>query len=131
MVQMQRHKRIAQYFQMWITRDFSALDCLFSPQSTYEECYGPIYSNLPEIHRWIVHQVTVQKVTQWPIHKFIDTDDTVVVTWTFAATEEKAYMFDVVSIIHFDAQNRIDRVREFEAKHTRDYPYRKQNIPSQ
>ncbi|VFA55150.1 hypothetical protein [Enterococcus faecalis] len=46
-------KIIEEYFNMWLTRDFTKIDELFSSEIIYRECYGAVYQNLDEIHSWI------------------------------------------------------------------------------
>ncbi|OUN48353.1 hypothetical protein B5G20_02095 [Collinsella sp. An7] len=120
-------RAIADYFRMWVARDFSRFDELFSPRCRYEECYGPIYEGAEELHRWIAHMLEVQRVTAWDIHDVVPAADgrSVTVTWTFAAAEQEAYVFDGCSLIHFDDEGRIDRVREFRADHERCFPQRR------
>lgn len=121
-----QEKTIKDYFAMWLTRDFSRFDELFSPRCRYEECYGPIYEGADELHRWIAHMLEVQHVTAWDIHDVVPAADgeSMTVTWTFAAVEQDAYIFDGCSLIHFDDDGRIDRVREFKAEHERCFPQR-------
>ena len=47
-----------------------------------------------------------------------------VVTWTFEVTELSPYIFDGVSLIHFNEKGLIDRVREYQAEHEKTYPQR-------
>jgi ketosteroid isomerase-like protein len=122
-----RHERATtEYFAMWVTRDFSRFDVLFAPDCQYEECYGPVYNGLAELHGWFEGMLAKQRVTTWDIHEFIHGGDrhSLTVTWTFAATEQDSYIFDGVSIIHFDEAGRIDRIREFQATHNRVHPQR-------
>lgn len=118
-----RHALIRQYCHMWETRDFSALDALLSPDCRYEECYGPIYRDRAEIHAWISAKLQEQVVQAWTLHDWLDTEEDVIVTWTFAATEGAPLLFDGVSLIHFNAADQIDHVREFSATHQRTTPY--------
>ena len=119
---------IKDYFAMWLTRDFSRFDELFSSCCRYEECCGTIYEGADELHRWIAHMLEVQRVTVWDIHDVVPAADgrSVTVTWTFAATEQEPYIFDGCSLIHFDDEGRIDRVREFKADHERCFPQRRE-----
>lgn len=119
-----RHERIiAAYFAMWPARDFTRFDQLFAPGCRYEECYGPIYDGLDELHGWIDDMLAQQVVASWDIHEFIHAHDphTVTVTWTFVDDRSG---FDGVSIIHFDDDGCIDRIREFEATRERTHPQR-------
>lgn len=109
---------------MWLTKDFSDLDDLFASQCVYEECYGPTYSNLAEIKRWISDMVYRQTVSAWTIHEYFHAPHDTTVTWTFTSSEGDGFhTFDGVSIIHFTDSRRIDHVREFESTHERTYPY--------
>ena len=122
-----QERAIQDYFAMWVTRDFSRFDELFSPCCRYEECYGPIYEGTEELHRWIEHMLAIQHVMAWDIHDMVFAADgrSVTVAWTFVATERESHTFDGCSVIHFDEQDRIDSIREFEAKHERRFPQRR------
>ncbi|HGF7982819.1 hypothetical protein HJD17_15100 [Enterococcus faecium] len=54
-------KIIEEYFNMWLTRDFTKIDELFSSEIIYRECYGAVYQNLDEIHSWIKFMGSVAK----------------------------------------------------------------------
>ncbi|MDO5024714.1 nuclear transport factor 2 family protein [Slackia piriformis] len=122
-----QEEAIRDYFAMWVTRDFSRFDELFSSRCRYEECYGPIYEGTEELHRWIGHMLAIQHVVAWDIHDMVFAADkrSVTVAWTFVATERESYTFDGCSLIHFDEQGRIDSIREFGAKHERRFPQRR------
>ncbi|NJE80493.1 nuclear transport factor 2 family protein [Olsenella sp. SW781] len=116
---------IAEYFAMWVRRDFSRFDKLFSLGCVYEECYGPVYVGTNELHRWIDHMLARQTVTAWNIHS-VESDpdgETFFVSWTFSATEEESYIFDGISRIHFDSDGRIDHVKEYRADHDQRRPF--------
>lgn len=124
-----RERSVAEYFSMWVRRDFSRFDELFSPHCVYEECYGPVYVGLEELHRWIDQMLARQTVTSWEIHSVEPTSDerTLYVSWTFSAREEYEYVFDGVSRIHFDAAGHIDHVREYQAEHERHRPFERED----
>ena len=110
---------------MWVRRDFSRFDKLFSLGCVYEECYGPVYVGTNELHRWIDHMLARQTVTAWNIHS-VESDpdgETFFVSWTFSATEEESYVFDGISRIHFDSDGRIDHVKEYRADHNQRRPF--------
>lgn len=125
----QMEAAVRSYFHMWVSRDFSSFDEVFSPACRYEECYGPIYEGLQELHAWIDGMLAVQRVSAWDVHELIYGTDgrTVAVTWTFSATEASPYVFDGCSLVHFDGGGRIDGIREFKADHVRYYPQREQS----
>ncbi len=120
-----REHAVREYFAMWVARDFARFDMLFSAGCRYEECYGPVYEGVGELRRWIADMLGRQRVTAWDIHEVVPAADgcTLTVTWTFAAEEQEGpYVFDGASIIRFDEAGRIERVREFGAKHERVRP---------
>ena len=98
------HERaIGEYFSMWVRRDFSRFDELFSPECVYEECYGPVYVGTDELHHWIDHMLSHQTVTAWDIRS-IEPDqngEALFVSWTLSAAEDKDYTFDGISRIHY------------------------------
>lgn len=120
------NKTIAEYFSMWVRRDFSRFDELFSPDCVYEECYGPVYEGLEELHHWIEDMLVRQTVTSWEIHAVERGQDarTLFVSWTFSATEDESYTFDGISRIHFDGRGRIDHVKEYKADHAQYRPFK-------
>jgi hypothetical protein len=123
-----REQSVRRYFAMWKTRDFSDLDKLFARDCRYEECYGPVYRGLEQMHRWISDMLAKQIVDSWDIHEMMHGLNSLglpmlTVTWTFSGREKDPYIFDGVSIIEFNGEGRMCRVREFEAQHDRVFPY--------
>jgi ketosteroid isomerase-like protein len=119
---------VRRYFAMWETCDFSDLDKLFAQDCRYEECYGPVYRGLQQMHRWIGDMLAKQVVDSWDIHEMMHGLNplglpALSVTWTFSGREKEPYIFDGVSIIEFNDEGRMCRVREFEAQHSRVFPY--------
>ena len=117
-----RESLIREYFAMWVERDFRRFDALFANACVYEECYGPIYTGLSELHAWIADMLDNQHVSAWDIHDFIHggDSDTVIAIWTFSDNEST---FDGASVIDFDQDNKISRVREYQSTHKRRHPY--------
>ncbi|MFT9276821.1 MULTISPECIES: nuclear transport factor 2 family protein [Bifidobacterium] len=123
-----REQSVRRYFAMWKTRDFSDLDKLFARDCRYEECYGPVYRGLEQMHRWISDMLAKQIVDSWDIHEMRHGMNPLglpmlTVTWTFSGREKESYIFDGVSIIEFNDKGYMSRVREFEAQHDRVFPY--------
>ncbi|GEN95451.1 nuclear transport factor 2 family protein [Pediococcus ethanolidurans] len=58
---------IAEYFQMWVKKDFKQLPEIFSSDICYTECYGPRYVGLSEVQAWIRHKSAEQTVLEWRI----------------------------------------------------------------
>ncbi|AUI70929.1 hypothetical protein COSHB9_19640 [Companilactobacillus alimentarius] len=116
---------IQQYFQSWLTKDFSKLDDYFDSKIIYRESYGPIYIGLSELHQWISTMSKQQKVLSWRIDKILQSDkNTFTVLWYFHAIEHTEYDFDGVSIIQFK-DNKITDVSEYQSKHETFRPFSK------
>lgn len=122
-----QERAIQDYFAMWVTRDFSRFDELFSPCCRYEEGYGPIYEGTEELHRWIEHMLAIQHVMAWDIHDMVFAADgrSVTVAWTFVCDGAGILYIRRLFDHSFDEQGRIDSIREFEAKHERCFPQRR------
>ncbi|MCV3296870.1 nuclear transport factor 2 family protein [Oenococcus kitaharae] len=116
---------IRSYFQMWVDRDFLNIDCLFDWDIYYRECYGACYRNLDELHLWIESQLKKQVVLDWHLHDVYEDGHYFFVTWTFRAKEKETYVFDGLSKIKFNSQNKISEIIEYETKHDVFYPFKK------
>jgi ketosteroid isomerase-like protein len=120
----EKEAKINAYFNMWVQRDFSALDTMFAADIYYSECYGPEYYGLYEIHLWIDEMLQKQVVLEWRIKRFLHENDTVVVEWFFNEQQNSvAHGFDGISIIEFQADGKISSIKEFESKSKHITPY--------
>ena len=127
MTNINREKLIAEYFQMWVKRDFTGLNNVFDEGVYYSECYGPEYFCVEEIWPWIEAMTAKQIVLKWRIKRFIHTENTTIVEWYFKEQQgEVINDFDGVSIIDFNDQNKIAVIKEFESKAEHIVPYHKQ-----
>lgn len=125
-VEEMRKKIIKTYFKMWLKRDFSQLDAIFTSNCYYQECYGPGYHSLSEIKKWTAHQLSVQQVISWDIQQIWCADnDTYFVSWYFSAVQGSRTSFDGISLIRFTTTNKICELREFQSKHDHFFPYDK------
>lgn len=125
---MNQQKQVIQdYFQMWINRDFSAIDRIFDQHIFYRECYGACYQGINQIQLWLKQQLKQQLVLKWDIHDIYVVDHFYFVTWTFQAQETgTTYIFDGISKIEFSqTNNKIIEIVEYETKHDVFYPFNK------
>jgi len=127
MIQMntaEKESAIKAYFNMWVQRDFSALDSIFAPDIFYSECYGPEYCGLHEIHQWIDTMLQKQTVLEWAIKQFLHENNLVVVEWFFKEQQNNiVHGFDGVSIVEFHTDGKIHSIKEFESKAEHITPY--------
>lgn len=122
----EKERSIKAYFDMWVKRDFTDLNRLFSSKIYYSECYGPEYCGLDEIHLWVDAMLQDQTVLEWSIKRFIHENDTVVVEWFFkdrGHKDNEEHSFDGVSIIEFQKDGRISSIQEFKSKAEHVTPY--------
>lgn len=120
----EKERVISTYFNMWIMRDFSALDTIFAKDIYYSECYGPEYYGLDEIHQWIDVMLQKQIVVDWSIKRYLHENETVVVEWFFKEQQGSViHDFDGISIIDFQNDGKISSIKEFESKSEHIKPY--------
>lgn len=81
MIHSVKEQIIEVYFNMWVQRDFSALNTIFIEDAYYSECYGPEYYGVNEINLWIESMLSKQIVLEWTIKRFIHENNTVVADW--------------------------------------------------
>jgi len=116
---------VRQYFASWINKDRRIIDRHFAPAIVYVECYGPVYEGLAQVQRWFDDWNARGRVLEWRIDKMTAIDNTCFVEWFFRCDYDgNAGCFDGVSIIEFDAENRILRIKEYQSKHEHVFPYR-------
>jgi len=119
-----REKTIREYFSMWVNRDFSKLNEIFSPNCVFQESYGPCYLSLLEINEWIKHKLNEQNVLSWNVKEiWPSVDDTFFVIWNYTAIEKNTINSDGVSVIHFDKAGLIDQVKNYRSKSEHYFPY--------
>ena len=125
---MDNQKQLIQdYFQMWLDREFSAIETIFDRHIFYHECYGACYQGIDQIQLWLKQQLKQQHVLKWDIHDMHVTEPFYFVTWTFQAKEADAsYIFDGMSKIKFSqASNKLIEIVKYETKLGTVYPYNK------
>ncbi len=126
MTNIEKELTITNYFNMWVTRDFSNLTTLFEENIYYSECYGPEYFCLSEIHLWIDDMLKKQKVLEWTIKQFIHAENATIAEWFFKEQQgDVIHSFNGVSIIEFSTCGKIASIKEFESKAEHIAPYHK------
>lgn len=119
-----REKIIREYFSMWVTKDFTRLNELFSADCVLQESNGPCYLSLAEINQWIERKIDEQNVLSWKVKEvWPSIDDTFFVVWNLTAIQGSTTNFDGVSIIHFNEVGMIDSVKNYQSKSEHCFPY--------
>lgn len=121
---MDKKEIIKGYFNSWIENNASLLTKLFAADVIYSECYGPEYHGIRQILTWFDEWHSKGRVIEWKIKQFIQEKGTIVVEWYFECEYEgNVDGFDGVSIITFNAENKITSIKEFQSKAQHEYPY--------
>ena len=115
---------VQQYFNSWISKDRGIVDRYFAETVTYIECYGPVYEGLTQVQQWFDDWNTRGSVLEWRIDKISSLENTCFVEWFFKCDYEGSVgYFDGVSIVEFDATNKISLIKEYQSKHDHHRPY--------
>jgi len=121
---MDRNAIIRQYFKSWIAKDRSVIDRHFSEAIEYVESYGPVYHRLTEVQQWFDDWNQKGRVLEWRIDRIATVENTCFVEWFFSCDYAgSSGCFDGVSIIEFDAEDKISRISEYQSKHEHHAPY--------
>ena len=119
-----RELLIADCFRAWIAKDGAGFRAGFSTEAVYTESWGPAYLGLAEITKWFDDWNAQNRVLQWDIKRFWHDGNICICEWHFKCECGKVVDgFDGMSIIEFDDENRIARLKEFQSKTPNHYPY--------
>ena len=122
--EMEREKRIRDYFISWIQKDSSVVQRYFHPEIVYIECYGPKYNGIEQVMKWFEEWNKIGSVLEWRIKQIICQNNFYAVEWYFKCDyENNVEGFDGVSIIEFNNKNEIILVKEFQSKAEHYLPY--------
>ena len=121
---MEREEVVKCYFRSWLDKNSEPLDHIFSDDIIYTECYGPEYRGLPQIRRWFSDWNANGTVLKWEIKNFLHQGAFTVVEWYFECEyNHELSGFDGVSIMEFEENGKILRLKEFQSKSEHFYPY--------
>jgi len=125
-VMKRREDMVRTYFDMWLKKDISGIDGIFSDDVLYSESYGPEYHGLEQVKKWFIDWCRHATVLEWKVKQFISQDKVTVVEWYFECNFDGViYGFDGVSIIEFDNDEKICSIKEFKSKEEHNSPYEK------
>ena len=121
---MEMEARVRGYFQAWLEHDLEAVKEIFAENVVYSECYGPEYRGLSQIIRWFTEWNERGRVLEWRIKRALQENKTLVAEWYFQCRYEGVIDgFDGVSIVDFDDEMKIVKLREFQSKAEHYFPY--------
>ncbi len=121
-----REIKIRTYFDAWLDKDGSCLETLFEPAIRYTECYGPEYLGLEQVKKWFTEWNLSSKVLVWDVKGFTHQGNQTAVEWYFKyENKDNGGEMDGVSLISFNAEGKIYRVKEFTSQVEHHWPYDK------
>lgn len=112
------------YFDAWLKNNLDTIKSVFAENVIYSECYGPEYHGISQIVKWFEEWNKRGTVLEWNISRVIQQNRTLVAEWFFKCEYDGVIdEFDGVSIIEFDDEMKILKLREFQSKSKHWYPY--------
>jgi len=115
---------IRDYFSAWLLKEGRMLETVFSENIRYSECYGPEYHGIKQVRVWFADWNKRGTVLEWTIKRFVHQECITVAEWFFQCEYDNTVDgFDGVSIIKFDANGKIEELREFQSKSEHCFPY--------
>ena len=122
----QRENAVRLWFDMWLQKKDLGIPDLFAPDAVYIESWGPEYRGAEKIRHWFCEWNRRGTVLRWEIRQFFHKGDQTVVQWYFQNRMDggRVESFDGMSLIRWDAGNRIAFLQEFGCNENRYDPYR-------
>lgn len=121
---MEQEEKIKKYFAAWLNNDVDAIKSIMSDNIRYSECYGPEYHGIKQVITWFMDWNKCGTVLKWDIKQFIHQKNVTAVEWYFECNYNNSIDgFDGVSLIEFDNNGKIFRVKEFQSKAEHNFPY--------
>ncbi|MBB6623288.1 nuclear transport factor 2 family protein [Clostridium gasigenes] len=109
-----KEKIVRDYFKGWIDNDKSIIERYFCENALYIESWGPAYKGIKELKLWFEDWNINSKVLIWKIEEYIVLDKRIICEWYFKYKhKEEINEFNGVSLIDFDDNNKIVKVKEF------------------
>lgn len=120
-----REDAVKQWFTMWLTGKDSGVENLFSKDAVYMESWGPEYHGVKTISHWFREWNERGSVLQWDILQYFHKENKTVVEWVFVCkmNDGSQHAFDGLSLIEWDAQGKIQKLKEFGCRQDRYNPY--------
>lgn len=127
----QRETKIRQWFSMWLDKQDTGIEELFTPDAVYVESWGPEYHSIGKIKLWFDEWNSRGTVERWDIRQYFHKGDQTVVEWVFrcAMTDGTVQSFDGLSLIRWNGVGQICFLQEFGCNENRYDPYAQGETP--
>lgn len=130
-MEQKRESIIRCWFSMWLQGKDLGIEKIFSPDCTYIESWGPKYENRDKVVLWFREWNNRGRVVRWDIEQFFHKDGQTIVEWSFCdeMKDGRREAFHGLSLVRWDAQNRICFVQEFGCNLHNYDPYAQGEVP--
>jgi len=121
-----RENIIRNCFSGWIEKDLAIFAACFAENAVYIESWGPAYRGRADIISWFEDWTRENRVLEWQLKTFYHAETVCICEWYFECEcGGKIDGFNGVSIVNFNASEKIVSLREFQSKTPNFFPYDK------
>ncbi|MCL1844928.1 MAG: nuclear transport factor 2 family protein [Defluviitaleaceae bacterium] len=111
-------------FNAWIEKDVSIFADSFAESAVYIESWGPAYRGRADIIAWFADWTRENCVLEWRVKTFFHAEAVCICEWYFECEcGGEIDGFNGVSIVNFNADEKIISLREFQSKTPNVFPY--------
>ena len=127
----QRERALRQWFDMWLEKQDTGLEDLFSPDAVYLESWRPEYHGREKIKLWFDEWNTRGTVERWDLGEFFHKGDQTVASWSFRCrlADGTIQAFEGLSLVRWTPAGQICFLQEFGCREDRYDPYAQGSTP--
>lgn len=126
-----REEKIRRWFSMWLKKDCTGMEEIFSADAVYIESWGPEYHGIDKIRHWFSEWNTRGAVLKWDIYGFFHKENQTIAQWYFENKMDngKVEAFEGMTLVQWDKDEKIEFLQEFGCNISRYDPYEKGETP--
>lgn len=126
-----REEKIRRWFSMWLKKDCTGMEKIFSADAVYIESWGPEYHGIDKIRHWFNEWNTRGTVLKWDIYGFFHKENQTIAQWYFENKMDngKVEAFEGMTLLQWDKDEKIEFIQEFGCNISRYDPYEKGETP--
>lgn len=126
-----REEKIRCWFSMWLKKDCTGMEKIFSADAVYIESWGPEYHGIDKIRHWFNEWNTRGAVLKWDIYGFFHKENQTIAQWYFENKMDngKVEAFEGMTLVQWDKDEKIEFLQEFGCNINRYDPYEKGEMP--
>lgn len=127
----EREEKIRRWFSMWLKKDCTGMEKIFSADAVYIESWGPEYHGIDKIRHWFNEWNTRGAVLKWDIIGFFHKENQTIAQWYFENKMDngKVEAFEGMTLVQWDKDEKIEFLQEFGCNINRYDPYEKGEMP--